>query len=47
MNDDQDRKSTHDDLEPARPFELDLTDGEDVSEIQFEDGQLNDINYGF
>lgn len=28
-------------------FELELPDGEDVSDIELEGGPLSDINYGF
>jgi len=45
-NDEQNTQSTSLELEPAS-FEFELADGEDVSEIAFEEGQLNDINYGF
>jgi len=46
MNDDQNHQDTRVDLERAA-FELELPDGEDVSDIELQSGPLNDINYGF
>lgn len=46
MNDDR-----HDTQDPSarKPatFELELPDGEDVSDIELESGPLSDLNYGF
>src|SRR5690606_14776968 len=46
MNDDQNPQDTRVDLERAA-FELELPDGEDVSDLELQSGPLNDINYGF